>query len=134
MESSNEGIRDRLLSQLPQPENLANYRKEVEALLEKHQKGLRREKWVVLATWFWVVGLGTVLLTGAGMSLGALKSARGAATATYLGTCACFFLVAGVAELLKHFLNRARVELLKEVKQVQLQVLELHEMVRKAAH
>ncbi|MGO9254907.1 MAG: hypothetical protein ACLQU1_01185 [Bryobacteraceae bacterium] len=37
-------------------------------------------------------------------------------------------------ELLKHFINRARVELLKETKQVQLQVLELHDLLRKQGH
>jgi hypothetical protein len=41
---------------------------------------------------------------------------------------ACFSLVVG-AELLKHFINRGRPELLKELKQVQLQVLELQEQL-----
>src|SRR5438552_397181 len=59
MEPNNESIRDRLLSRLPQPENLAAYRKEVGSLLEKNEKGLRREKWGAGATWFFVVGLGT---------------------------------------------------------------------------
>jgi hypothetical protein len=40
-------------------------------------------------------------------------------------------LIYGAAELTKYFINRARVELLKETKQVQLQVLELHDLVRK---
>ncbi|HYL74562.1 MAG TPA: hypothetical protein VEU96_10175 [Bryobacteraceae bacterium] len=128
MEPNNESIRDRLLSRLPQPENLAAYRKEVSSLLEKNEKGLRREKWGASATWFFAVGLGTVLLTGAGMSLSTAK----AAIAAYIGTFACFFLVCGAVELLKHFINRTRVELLKEIKQVQLQVLELDESMRKA--
>jgi hypothetical protein len=127
MEANNEGLRDRLLSRLPQPENLADYRREVGALLEKNQKGLRREKWGVGVIWFFVVGLGTVLLTGAGMKLGTTK----AALAAYIGTFACFFLIYGAVELLKHFINRSRVELLKEIKQVQLQVLELHDAMRK---
>ena len=127
MDANNEEIRDRLLSRLPQPENLADYRREVGALLEKNQKGLRREKWGASATWLFVVGLGTVLLTGAGIKMGTTK----AAVAAYMGTFACFFLIYGAVELLKHFINRSRVELLKEIKQVQLQVLELQDAMRK---
>jgi hypothetical protein len=37
------------------------------------------------------------------------------------GVFALFFLVPAADELLKHFINRSRVELLKEIKQVQLQ-------------
>jgi hypothetical protein len=128
MDANNQEIRDRLLSRLPQPENLADYRKQVEDLLEKNQKGLRREKWGVSATWLFVVLLGTALLTGAGIKMGTTK----AAVAAYMGTFACFFLIYGAVELLKHFINRSRVELLKEIKQVQLQVLELHDAMRKA--
>ena len=51
--------------------------------------------------------------------------------AASFGSFACFMLIYGAAELTKYFINRARVELLKETKQVQLQVLELHDLVRK---
>jgi hypothetical protein len=127
MDANNEEIRDRLLSRLPQPENLADYRREVGTLLEKNQKGLRREKWGASVTWIFVVVLGTVLMTGAGLKMGTTK----AAIAAYIGTFVCVFLIFGAVELLKHFINRSRVELLKEIKQVQLQVLELQDAVRK---
>ncbi|HUK15974.1 MAG TPA: hypothetical protein VLW65_06145 [Bryobacteraceae bacterium] len=115
MESSNEGMRDRLLSRLPQPGNLADYRNEVGALLEKNEKRFRREKWYSGALWVYAVLLGTAFLW------------LGADTrhATTLGFYAIFALIFGAVELLKHFINRSRVELLKEIKQVQLQVLEL---------
>jgi hypothetical protein len=114
-------MRDRLLARLPQPENMAEYRNEVAALLERNQKGLRREKWGVGALWVYVVLLGTVLLT-----FGADKP-----RAAFLASISCFFLIFGAVELLKHFINRSRVELLREIKQVQLQVLELQASVRK---
>jgi hypothetical protein len=44
---------------------------------------------------------------------------------------ACFLEIYGGLEMLKMFINRNRVELLKETKQVQLQVLELQSMLRK---
>jgi len=114
----NENMRDRLLARLPQPENIAEYRNEVTALLDRNDKKLRQEKWYSGLIWGFVAGLGTIFLWQGG------KHAS-TATAAYLGTFACFFLIYGAVELLKHFINRSRVELLKEIKQLQLQVLEL---------
>jgi hypothetical protein len=51
--------------------------------------------------------------------------------AAWFGCLACFWLLIGAVELLKHFINRSRLELLKEVKQVQLQMLELQESLSK---
>jgi hypothetical protein len=53
--------------------------------------------------------------------------------AAWFGTLACFWLLVGATELLKHFINRSRVELLKEIKQVQLQVLEVQKQVQDLA-
>jgi hypothetical protein len=122
MEPNDQNVRDRLLSRLPQPENLADYRREVDLLLQNNQKRLDREKWYSSAVWIFVVLLGTALLVGAGRFIDTPK----APVAIYLGVFACFFLIAAAVELLKHFINRSRVELLKEIKQVQLLVLELH--------
>jgi hypothetical protein len=128
MELNSEGMRDRLLSRLPRPENLVEYRKEVSALLEKNEKTLRRQKWYAGAIWFWVVGLGVALMLLASMHP---EKARAAWLAAWVGSFACFMLISGAVELMKYFINRARVELLKETKQVQLQVLELHDLLRK---
>ena len=40
-------------------------------------------------------------------------------------------LISGAVEVLKHAVNRSRVEMLKEIKQVQLQVLELQASMEK---
>ena len=127
MEPNSEHFRDQLLSRLPQPENLSDYRSSVAVLLDKNRRNLKREKWYSGAVWSFVVVLGTVLLTGAGMKLGSTQSGN----AAFLGTFACFFLICGAVELLKHFINRSRVDLLTEIKQLQLQVLELQKTVRK---
>ena len=124
MANSNESMRDRLLSRLPHPENAAEYQDQVAAMLAKNEKGLRREKWGTSALWFFLVLLVTVLLVAAGFN--AQKPA-----AAFIGTSAACFLIYGAVELLKHFINRSRVELLKEIKQVQLQVLELQASVQK---
>ncbi len=124
MEPKNESVRDRLLASLPQPENLAAYREEVEASLQKDQRGFRREKWGVGALWVFMVGLSTVFLVLGGRHLDK-------PVGLWFGTLACFLLIYPSVELLKHFINRSRVEILKEVKQVQLQVLELQASLAK---
>jgi len=126
METGNDSIRDRLLSRLPQPANLTAYREEVEAMLGKKEKALRREKWVVTALWLFMVALSTAFLL-----LGGLRS--GTPLGLYFEILACFCLIYPSVELLKHFINRSRVELLKEVKQLQLQVLELQASLRKSS-
>ncbi len=125
MEQKNESMRDRLLARLPQPENRAAYQAEVAAALETNERRFRREKWYVTALWIYLVGLSTVFLTLGGYRL---DTTRG----VWFGVLACFWLIAASVELLKHFINRSRVEILKEVKQVQLQVLELQASLRKA--
>jgi hypothetical protein len=49
----------------------------------------------------------------------------------WFGVLACFWLLVGAVELLKHFINRARVDVLREVKGLELRILELQEQLRK---
>jgi hypothetical protein len=44
MEQRNDTLRERLLSHLPQPENLAAYREQTATLLAKHTRALSTEK------------------------------------------------------------------------------------------
>jgi cobalamin biosynthesis protein CobD/CbiB len=124
MDPANENIRERLLARLPQPENMAAYREEVASMLEKNEKGFRREKRYVGALWVSMVVLSTVFLC---VGASRLNTPVGAG----LVSLACLLILYGACELLKHFINRSRVEILKEVKQLQLQVLELHALVAK---
>jgi hypothetical protein len=123
MEPKDEKLQDRLLSRLPDASNAAAYRKEVAQLLAKNDKAFLREKWGARAMWIFCVCLGTAYLWFGGEKLDTPKAA-------WFGCLACFWLLIGAVELLKHFINRTRVELLKEIKQVQLQILELQEARR----
>jgi hypothetical protein len=125
MEQRNDSIRDRLLSHLPQPANLAAYREEVVSMLEKNEKAYRREKWVTGALLLFAVGFVTVPLS---LNWFRLDTPNGI---SYAFLAFILFLYA-IAEVLKHFINRSRVEMLREVKQVQLQVLELQASLRKS--
>ena len=87
-------------------------------MLEKKEKALRRENWITGAIWIYMVVLSTGFLIVGGNWIDKPKGA-------YSVGLACFMLLYGLVYLIKLLINGARVDLLKEVKQVQLQVLEL---------
>src|SRR6266568_4680549 len=118
MEQRNDTLRDRLLAHLPQSENIAAYREETAALLAKHEKALSTEKWSARALSF---GALCVLLVSDSIWGPKLDAA---ATHMLLVIAAVLFFVAALAEL-RMFIYGSQVAILKEVKQVQLQLVEL---------
>jgi type VI protein secretion system component VasF len=125
MEKQNDNIRERLLAQLPQPENLAAYREETASLLAKHEKALFWERMppivamvgamaIVIAHWVWAQKTGAAIVN----------------QTVWFGVGILF--VAGVVTGLSYRINRSQVDLLKEIKQVQLQVLELQASMEKS--
>ena len=121
MENQSDNFRDRLLSHLPQPANLADYRRDVATMLEQNEKRIRRERMAVTALWIFCACLSALYLWFDPKSAQTPKG-------PFL---ALFMFMWGMAELLKHHVNACRIDLLKEIKQVQVQVLELHDMARK---
>ena len=107
-------FRDSLLAQqTPDPGLFARYRKEIQMTLEQNERGLRRERRYVVVIWLFLVALCTTFMVIGGThpttTLG-----------VWFGVNACFWMLIGAVELLKHFINRSRVELLKEVKGLEL--------------
>src|ERR1035438_2908085 len=126
MEQGNSSVRDRLLGRLPQPENLAAYRKETESLLKQHEKALATEYWTNRVIALCAVAL--FLFANSIWGPNAHPAWGLKLTNTTIITCdvvagVLFFL--SVLNGLQQFIYRNQVTLLKEVKQVQLQVLEL---------
>ncbi|MGA3133513.1 MAG: hypothetical protein ABSD59_22190 [Terracidiphilus sp.] len=124
MEKQNENMRDRLLARLPQPENLAAYRKETEVLLAKHKKALFWEKAPSVAFSLVALGFFIAAFSPWGQKLGARQ-------VQFFDFDACLFFVVSLIIDLRYNIYRNRVELLKEVKQIQLQILELHASLNK---
>jgi hypothetical protein len=118
----NESISELLLSRLPQPANLAAYEKEVTSLLAENEKRLRRNKWTVVRVWIFIVVVSAPFLWMAGTHF---STAEGNWFLGLIGFWALF----GAIETAKYEHNQGRVELLKELKQVQLQILELHALL-----
>jgi hypothetical protein len=130
MEPKDDSIRERLLSQLPQPANLPAYREEVALLLEKKEKEVRRERRVMIELWVFTVVVSILFLWMGAQRMGS-KAVDEAVLGPYFMGCAGFWFLFALVYFVAHVINRSRVELLKELKQVQVQVLELQELLQK---
>ena len=127
MEKQNDNLRERLLARLPQPESLTSYREETASLLARHEKALFWEK--VPATVLSLAAVGLFLMATCNWGL---KLATREIQFLFAGACV-FYFVSAVIEL-RYVIYRNRVELLKEVKQVQLQILELRNSLQKTGN
>jgi hypothetical protein len=127
MERQGESIREVLLSRLPRPEDLATYQEGVKSLLEKNDKTLRQKKWTVIRVWIFVVAASVPGLWLAGKHFNTPQGNW------FLGLT-LFWVLFGAVEVAKYSVAQGRVEVLKEVKQLQLQVLQIHAMLRDSSH
>jgi hypothetical protein len=115
MELNNNSLRDRLLSESPRPDDLAHYRQQVSSLIDSNQKRLRRERIWTMTFWIFCAVSATAWLW---FSADSARLPRG----PFL---ACIFFLWGGVELLKHHIHAARLDILKEVKQIQVQLFSL---------
>src|SRR5271157_89256 len=125
MEKENNSVRERLLGRLPQPENLAAYREETASLLAKHERALFWEKWTAKVIYFCAVGviMTSIFIWG--------PWGGGHANIVPYVTGFLLFFGAGYAAL-RYYIYRSKVDILKEVKQIQLQLLELQATLNKS--
>jgi hypothetical protein len=135
MEQGDSSVRDKLLARLPQPENLAAYREETESLLAKHEKALSTELWTNRVLALCAIGLflfaNSVWDPNVHPAWGGLKLTQ--TTIMFCDVMAGILFFLTVFSSLQQFIYRNQISLLKEVKQVQLQVLELQASLRKDA-
>ena len=115
MEQNQHSLRDRLLADVPSPDDLGRYRQQVSSLLEAHQKRLGRERIWVTTFWIFCAASATAWLW---FGTESAHLPRG----PFL---ACLFFLWGGVERVKHSIQSARLELLKEVKQIQVQLFAL---------
>jgi membrane protein insertase Oxa1/YidC/SpoIIIJ len=123
MTQQSNDLRERLLAALPQPENPVAYREETAALLAKHATALRWDKitantliWIAVALFWWSISTWA--------HLGAL-----AVHNLQFGSAILFF--AGAIYTVRYQIYASQIATLKEIKQVQLQILELQASLQK---
>jgi hypothetical protein len=121
MDPNSNELKGRLLAQFePDRDRLARYRKEVEAMLEQQERSLDRQKWYAGVYWVYAVVLAAVFLV-----LGAERA--GAPVWFWTTAMGLVLLIGGAVEMVKYVVNRARLELLREIKALELQVREMRE-------
>jgi p-aminobenzoyl-glutamate transporter AbgT len=123
MAQQSNDLRERLLAALPQPENLASYREETAALLAKHATALRWDRITSAAFVFLAVGLAFLWNHG--------PWRQGTLALHGLQVVSAVFFFMGMFYYLRHEIYAIQIATLKEIKQVQLQILELQASLRK---
>jgi len=124
MVERNESMRDRLLARLPQPENLAAYREETAVLLAKHERALFWEKW----TGYLILIVAVVAMQASFIGWSHNFDQR---VVQFLAIVAGLLILSAAFDGVRQFIYRNQVNLLKEVKQVQLQILEVQASLSK---
>ena len=122
MEKRSDGLRERLLARLPQPENIAAYQEETESLLAKHKKAISTERWSTYVLTICVYVLAMLIMNG--------WAARHGVATMFGGLASVLFLIV-IYMGLERVIHKYQVDTLKEIKQVQLQLLELQASLRK---
>ncbi|SRR5579871_4117472 len=117
-------VRERLLAALPQPEELAAHREETAVLLEKHARALRWDYFTVNC--FYVLA-GILLFASTYNPLWRPDAA--VRYSFHFGAAFLFFV--GMVFDLRYRIYNSQIATLKEVKQVQLQILELQASLQK---
>ena len=100
-QTPNDPLRDRLLGRIPQPADIAAYKTSVSQMLDQNQKSIKRERISVNAFWIFCAASATAWLW----------FSSGPAQLPKVPFLACIFLIWGGVEMVKHHINRTRVEL-----------------------
>ncbi len=87
-------------------------------MLNQLEAGFRREKWGTGILWIYA----TIFMTAALLITGYRNQVQ---PEILILAFAFTLLIVGAVELIKHFINRSRVEVLKELKAMQMQIFEL---------
>src|SRR5579863_1223387 len=105
MEKGNDGLRDRLLARLPQPENLAAYREETASLLAKQEKALFSDRFVAVS----LLLLGFALWLTVNSTWAKVDTNAKVVLESFAGL---FYFMGAIGDL-RYRINRSKVDLMK---------------------
>jgi hypothetical protein len=126
MSDPDESLRERLLRQhVPEPERLASYRKETQAMLEREERRLRFYGRFTAAIWIVLVAMGVMFALVAGWS-----GEKPTKVYFSIGVTLMMLLLGGAVQLVAVFIGRARLEVVKDIKGLELRLIEIETLVR----
>ena len=126
MSEREDSLRERLLRQhVPEPEKLANHRKETQTMLEREERRQRFYGIYTAAIWIMLVVMGTMYALVAGWS-------KDQPMKVYftIGITLMMLMIGGAVQLLGSFMAKARLEITKDIKGLELRVIELESLLR----
>jgi hypothetical protein len=122
---SDEQLRQAFVERVPDPGTAQEYRRKVEAMIQEKERWMRRG--------YWAAGAGYVvaLLVAIALMLGAGLWFEGQPRQLWLGVNACFYLVLASVMAFNYLMTRNRVEMLKELKGIEMRVIEIQQRLEK---
>jgi hypothetical protein len=126
MSDPDDSLRERLLGQQrPDPGKLATYRKETQAMLEREERRIRFVARYYAAMWIVLVVMGVMFALVAGWS-------GDQPTKVYftIGLTLMMLFIGGAVQLVGGFIGRARLEVAKDIKGLELRIMELEALLR----
>jgi hypothetical protein len=122
---SDERLRRALLERAPDPGAAQAYRRKVEAMIQEKQRRLRRREWGNVVGFFAALATSiTLMIVGGVWYDGQLKQ-------VWLGVNACFLLVFASVIVFNQLLNWSHVAMLKEIKGIEMRVIEIQQRLEK---
>jgi len=126
MSNPDDSLRERLLGQYsPDPNKLATHRKETQAMLEREERRQRFYALYYAAIWIMLVVMGVAFAMVAGWS-------ADQPTKVYftIGLTLMMLFLGGAVQLVGGFIGRARLEVTKDIKGLELRIMELEALLR----
>ncbi|MFO0896885.1 MAG: hypothetical protein U0836_05570 [Pirellulales bacterium] len=126
MDSLNNPLSERLLGQhVPDSQKLARHRQEIEAMFEREERRLTLQNRFTAAMWLLVVAMGTMYALVAGWA--AEKPVK---VYFSIGVTLLMLLIGGAVQIIAGFVGRARLEVTKDVKGLELRLIEIERLLR----
>ncbi len=118
---TDERLRRALLERAPDPSELGDYRRKVEAMIEEKERRLRR------GTWGNMIGYAAALLTSIVLMIAGGVWFDGQLKQVWLGVTACYFMVFASALQFIHLINWTRLHTEKDLKAIEMRVIEIQQ-------
>ncbi len=120
-------MRDKLISLDVRTTDLyVKHRKEIEAMLENQSQLVRRERWISVPIFIFLVLLSVTFFTVAGFT-------ENPSQKIWFTCIAIFIAISDATIVLRYHIIRMRLEMMKEIKELQLGIIELSDRIIKKA-
>jgi len=105
----------------------SQYQKDVNTMLSAYEARVRKERWMVGAVWIFIIFLTTTFMLIGGYHIVGGNPVDKSALSLWFCIQAVFYLLFGIVTFLSFRFDQLKLDLLTEIKRVELAILELKE-------